>query len=110
MTATPVALNTITRAGLAKPTPIACDAANGNSVSNGSTVHFEFTNSDTASHTVTVQQPGTLDGVTSPGKVYTIAAGVTLAVGVLPQAIYGQTVTWTVDNALVKYAVYQLAM
>jgi hypothetical protein len=108
---TAIILTTVSRAGTASHTPDACDATNGNSVTNGPTMTLEFTNTDTASHTVVIAQPGTRDGVASPGRSYTIPASTTIPVrvGYLPSSIYGNTVTFTANSAMVKVAAYQLA-
>jgi hypothetical protein len=108
---TAIALTTVSRAGTASHSQDACDAANGNSVTNSPSMWLEFTNTDTASHTVTVAQPGKIDGVSSPGRVYTIPASTTLPyrVGTLPVGVYGNTVTFMSNSALVHVAAYQLA-
>lgn len=113
MSATPVAVNTITRTGIATVAPAACDAVNGNVVNaNTGLVWLEFTNSDTSSHTVTVTQPGTVDTVASPGRVLTIPASTTAANakrhGGWPEPVYGGTIQFLANSALVSVAAYQL--
>lgn len=108
MTQTPVNVVTVTRSGVTATTPTPCDAVNGNSLAgNNNLTWLEFTNSDTASHTVTIAQ-GAQDAVASPGKVLTIPATTTKLYGYWPSGTYGNTLTFTVDSALVKVAAYQL--
>lgn len=109
MSATAIALNTITRSGIANVTPLACDNVNGN-ILNGNTggVFFEFKNTDAAPHTVNITIPGAFDGVNHPLKPCVIPANVTWKFGPWGSATYGTGLTFTADSALVQYVAYQL--
>lgn len=109
MTQTPVPVTAVSRQGVVTVVPVACDAVNGNSVyPNNSLTWLEFTNSDgAASHTVTIGMAAQ-DGVASPGRPLVLAANATKRFGAFPTPVYGQTLTFTVDSALVKVAAYML--
>lgn len=109
MSATPIALVTVTRAGVVNTTPLACDAANGNVlVNNPGGVLLEFKNTDASSHTVNFTQVGTDDGVTKPMKPCVIPANATWKFAPWPVTIYGTSLTFQADSALVQYSAYQL--
>ena len=109
MVQTPVPVTAVSRQGVATVAPAACDAVNGNSVyPNNQLTWLEFTNSDgAASHTVTIGMAAQ-DGVASPGRVITLAANAVKRYGPFPTPVYGQTLMFTVDSALVKVAAYSL--
>lgn len=109
MVATAIGVTTVTRTGVLTPVPVACDAVNGNSCVNGNDLWLEFTNSDTSSHTIQITRPGTVDGVANPSTPITIAAGAVRRHGQYSVPLYGSTLTWTVDSALVKVTAFQLA-
>lgn len=110
MSATPIALNTITRAGIVSATALACDVANGNVLNgNTGTCWIELTNTDAAPRTVNFTIPGAFDGVSHSPKPATIPAGATWRFGPWPSPTYGTGLTFQADSALVKYAAYQLS-
>jgi hypothetical protein len=111
MAATSIALNTITRSpGIASAVALACDVPNGN-VLNGNTggCWIELTNTDAAPRTVNFTIPGASDSVAHPAKPTTIPAGATWRFGPWPTTVYGTSLTFQADSALVKYAAYQLS-
>ncbi|WP_027947205.1 hypothetical protein [Amycolatopsis taiwanensis] len=110
MAATAITPATISRSGTAYQTLAACDATNGNTVPNSGQVFLELSNTDTASHTVTVAIPGVVDGVASPGKVISLSASAHGLYGPFPLAIYGPNLAFTADSNLVKVAAYQLPL
>jgi hypothetical protein len=99
----------VTRSGVTAVTPTALDAVNGNTLANDGATYFDITNTDTASHTVTINIVGQLDGIapTSPPK--TIAAGATKRYANFPVSIYGSAMQINTDSALVKIASYRNA-
>lgn len=76
-----------------KPTPVACDAVNGNRATNGGSLILEFTSS--AGGTVTVAFPNKVDGQTVPPLTYTFTGAQTRVAGGWPVNLYGSEVTFT---------------
>lgn len=107
MAATAVTVNQIDhKTTLAKPTPLACDATNGNSATNGGTLILELSNTGGSTYTVTVAFASTVDGQTVAPLSYSLAAGETRLVGGWPVSTYGSTLYFTAANVAVKYIAY----
>lgn len=100
---------TVTRSGVTPVTPTAMDATNGNSLINDGATYFDVTNTDTASHTLTIGVTQQVDGQAVPGIVKTIAAGATKRYADFPVKIYGAVMQLNADSALVKIASYRNA-
>jgi hypothetical protein len=96
----------VTRNGVTPPTQTALDAVNGNTLANTGTTYFDVTNTDTASHTVTINITQQVDGITPTRPAVTLAAGVTKRFANFPVAIYGSALQINTDSALVKIASY----
>lgn len=84
------------------------DATNGNSLGNSGVQWIELTNGAGTTSTVTVAQPNAQDGVTSPGKVYSIPTTQKRRIGPFPVAIYGANLIITASVATVTARAYQL--
>jgi hypothetical protein len=108
MVATPINVNTITRAGSAPVTEAAGDNTNGNSFPNNGATWLEVTNGGGSAATITVSYPNKVDGQTVPVKSFSLAAAAKSRIGPFPPAIYGNTVTVTPSAATVTVAAYQL--
>lgn len=109
MAATPIAINTITRAGLTPVSEVAGDPTNGNSVANNGSVWLEVSNSAGSSGTVTVAIPGQVDGQTVPAKSYTIPATTgKKRLGPYPPSVYGDPLIITPSATTITIAAYQL--
>ena len=107
MPATAVPVNNIDhKTALAKPTPVACDPTNGNSVSNGGTLVLEFTSS--AGGTVSVAFPNAVDGQAITPLQYTFTGAQTKLVGGFPVSIYGSTLTFTASVNTITVIPYQV--
>lgn len=100
MSAVPVTL--LNRDGVAPPAPTPGDTVEGHTVSNGGRMFVELNNTDTVSHTVTVDVPGAIDGQTVADRSYALAAGEVRNVGPWPVNVYGGSLSLTVDSALVE--------
>lgn len=88
---------------LVKPTPLACDATNGNSAANGGTLMLELNNSGASPYTVTISANPTGDGQAVTPIVYTLTAGETRQVGGWPPNYYGNPLVFTANNVAMKY-------
>jgi hypothetical protein len=108
MVATPINVNTITRAGAAPVTEAAGDNTNGNSFPNNGATWLECTNGGGSAASITVAYPNKVDGQTVPVKSYALAAAAKSRIGPFPPAIFGNTVTVTPSAATVTVAAYQL--
>lgn len=108
MPATPITVNTITRAGAAPVAEAAGDNTNGNSFANNGATWIEATNGGGSAATITVAYPGKVDGQTVPAKSYSLAAAAKARIGPFPPAVYGNTVTVTPSAASVTLVAYQL--
>lgn len=86
---------------LVKPTPVACDAVNGNRAVNGGTLKLELTSS--AGGTVTIAFPNKVDGQTVTPLTYTLTGAQTVYVGGWPVGIYGSEVTFTASASTITY-------
>ncbi|MDF2968948.1 MAG: hypothetical protein K0Q93_2726 [Nocardioidaceae bacterium] len=93
MPATAVTVNNLDhKTAAVKGTPVACDAVNGNSATNGGTLRLEFTS--TAGGTVTFNFPNSVDGQAVTPLTYTFTGAQTRVAAGWPVSIYGSTVTW----------------
>jgi hypothetical protein len=97
----------ITRAGVSPATPVAMDAVNGNALLNDGGTEFEVTNSDTASHTITISPTQLVDGQSAVPIVKTIAAGNTKRYANYPVKAYGALLQITANSALLAIAAYR---
>lgn len=109
MPATAVTVNSLDhKTALVEPTPVACDAVNGNKAVNGGTLILEFTSS--AGGTVTVAFPASsyVDGQAPAAVVYTLTGAQTKLVGGFPVSYYGSEVTFTASVATITVIAYQV--
>lgn len=107
MPATAVTVNPIDHlVPIVKPTPVACDAVNGNSAANGGTLILELTSS--AGGTVTVAFPNKVDGQSVTPLTYTLTGVQTKIAGGYPVNIYGSTVTFTASVSTITYIAYMV--
>jgi hypothetical protein len=89
--------------GAAPAAEVTGDPTNGHSAVNDGAVEIIVRNSSgTAARTVTFNFANTVDGQTVPGKATAIAIGVTRKFHGFPVALYGSTLSITVDNAELK--------
>lgn len=86
MAATALTVQQIVRSGL-KPS-LAAANADGNYFDNNGRVYLEVKNDDTASKTVTIQTPGTVDGLAIADLEVTVTAGESRKIGPFPTNIY----------------------
>lgn len=91
---------------IVKPTPVACDAVNGNRFPNGGTLILELTSS--AGGTVTVSFGYTVDGQTITPLTYTLTGAQTKIAGGWPVNTYGSEVTITASVGTITYIAYQV--
>lgn len=106
-TPTPVTSTNIDHhVSLLKPTPLACDATNGNSVASGGNLILELNNSGASPYTVIISANPTGDGQAVTPITYTLAAGETRLVGGWPPNFYGNPLIFTAQNIAVKYIAY----
>lgn len=108
MAATPVAVTKITRTGIAPAAFVDSDNVNGNTAANDGRTWLELSNTDTGSHTVAVTVAREVDGQAVTPVSHSIAAGAQLRLGPFPIEDYGNFLTVTTDNALLKIAAYNL--
>lgn len=95
----------VSRAGLTAilAPSTAADATNGNVVANDGATVLIMLNSDSATHTLTVQLAGGVDGATAGPKTYTLPVSATRQwVGVFPVQYFGNQLLFNVDSALVN--------
>lgn len=98
---------TVTRSGVTAVAPTAMDAVNGNTLLNDGATYFDVTNSDAASHTLTIDITQQVDGSTPTAKTFTIAASVTKRFANFPVAIYGAVMQLNADAATLEIASYR---
>lgn len=107
MAATAVTVNALDhKTVLTKPTPVACDATNGNSAPNGGNLILELNNTGGSTYTVAVAFGSAVDGQSVTPLSYSIPAGGTIMVGGWPVSTYGSTLVFTANNVAVKYIAY----
>jgi hypothetical protein len=100
MAAAVIPVTNIDRSGGAPPAEVAMDVANGNVLpNNNGQMWVEVTNSTGSTKTLTVQQPNKQDGVSSPGKVYSLATTVKRRIGPFPVGTYGTDVLFNAEAA-----------
>ena len=108
MTATPIAVTQLSRAGTASVAGTAGDTVNGNSVVNDGKVVLYLNNSGGVSHTLTVTAAVTgADGLTLGTKQIVVPATSTYLTDVWPPAVYGSVLQLTVDNAALTISPYR---
>lgn len=106
MPATAVTVNTVGRqTAIVKPTPVACDNVNSNSVTNAGNTWLELTSS--AGGTVTVVPVKTVDGQAAAARTYTLTGVQTRVVGWWPPTEYGSVLTFTASAATITVIAYQ---
>jgi hypothetical protein len=81
------------KTAVVKPTPVACDAVNGNRIPNSGHLTLEMTSS--AGGTVTITFPNKVDGQTVTPITYTLTGAQTKMAGGWPVSIYGAEVLVT---------------
>lgn len=100
-----IATTSISRAALtalAAPSQ-AADVANGNFCLNDGATALCLLNTDSATHTLTVQLATGLDGQTVQPRTYTVVvSGNQQWTGVFPIQFYGSQLAFSLDSALVK--------
>lgn len=107
MPATAVTPNNIDhKVAMVKPTPVACDNVNGNTVPNGGSTILELTSS--AGGTVTVAFAKSVDGVLPAPLTYTLTGVQTRIAGGWPTDAYGTTITFTASVNTITYIAYQV--
>jgi hypothetical protein len=93
---------------LADPAGDPADAVNGNSYPNTGLTGLRVKNTDTNPHTITLITPGAVDGTLAiADDPRTIPASSTKWIGRLPVAVYGATVQFTADSALLNVTVLE---
>lgn len=107
MPATAVTVNKIDRKiPIVKPTAVACDNVNGNTVPNGGTTFLELTSA--AGGTVTVTFTKDVDGVVPAPLSYTLTGVQTKLAGPFPVDMYGQNLIFMASVATITVIPYQL--
>ncbi len=108
MAATAVTVHNLDhKTAMVKPTPVACDDANGNRATNGGTLVLELT-SAAGGGTVEVAFSGTVDGQAVAPITYTFTGAQTRVAGGFPVAYYGSEVTFTASADTITYIAYQV--
>lgn len=101
---TQVAVTTVSRAALtavAAPS-VAADVANGNFIVNDGATELRLVNSDSSTHTLTVQMVAGIDGQTVGPRSYTVAvSALRQEVGPFPVQFYGSQLAFNLDSTLV---------
>lgn len=92
---------------LADPAGTPSDAVNGNSCANSGMTILRVKNTDTAPHTITLITPGTVGTLAVDDDPRVIPASTTKWIGRLPVAVYGATLAFTVDSALLNVTVFE---
>lgn len=92
----------VTRVGIDLTTGSAVDVTNGNTIQNDGATVLVVKNTDTASHTLTINIVEKVDGQTVPAKTWTLAASAEKAVGPFDPAVYGGRLQVNGDNAGLK--------
>jgi hypothetical protein len=108
MARTRIASVDLSRAGVADPTDVATDAANGNFITNTGKTALRVVNTDaTNPHTITFVTPGTVDGQAVADRDEVIPAGTTQWFGKFPTSVYGSSMGINVDSALLHVTVFE---
>lgn len=108
MAATPVPVGTVTRAGLPRATPAACDNVNGNVIPNNGAITVRLQNTGGSSATVVFKLVNSPDGQ-AVTRTITLAAADDKDFGGFPTGLYGEELTFTASAATVKVAATQLS-
>lgn len=110
MPRTALTISDVTRSGVTQPAQQNGDNVNGNYLAyNDGKIIIEVQNSSGGALNVTFGIPGTLDGVSTAGKVISVAAGAYVYFGPFPPGIYNQadgTVNVDVTASTMKFRVY----
>ncbi len=102
---TAVSVTSVNRTALtAIPAPsVAADVANGNFCYNDGATVLVLLNTDSGTHTLTVQMASGVDGQTAGPRSYTVAVSANQQwTGVFPVQFYGNQLAFNLDSALVK--------
>ncbi len=112
MPRTALTVTEISRTGVDRPSQAVGDVANGNSIAgNDGRVFLEVTNDDAATQTVTIQTPGTIDGLAIADLVVSLAAAAVKLIGPLSPTTFNQSdglVYVDPSDADLKFRVYKL--
>lgn len=112
MPRTALTITDVTRAGVTQPSQQNGDNANGNSLAyNDGKIILEVNNTSGGALNCTIGIPGTIDSVSTAGKVVSVGAGATTYIGPFPPALYNQsdgTVNVDVTASTMKFRVYHL--
>jgi hypothetical protein len=92
---------------IADPAGSAADAVNGNSVPNTGSTILRVKNNDSASHTLTLITPGTVDGLAIGDDPRVIPANSVQWIARLPVAVYGSTLQMTADSAQLSVTAFE---
>lgn len=110
MPATPLTNTRVSHTALiALPTAPSADPTNGNSIPNGGSTIVLVENTDTASHTLTVEFARSFDGQVVTPKVHTLVASTKYMLRMGPVSDYGNVVKVTANSNLVKITPFELA-
>jgi len=86
-----VPVTEIVRAGVAPPAETNADVANGHHISNDGRVVLLARNSDAGgAHNVTIQTPGTIDGLAVADRVVSLPLSSSKYIGPFPTGVYNQ--------------------
>jgi hypothetical protein len=90
------------RTGTAPPVEQTGDTGNGHVVTNTGRTIITVRNADTASHNVTFQTPGTVDGLPIGDRTVAVAPSSALDFAGFPTSIYGSQMAIDVDSTQLK--------
>lgn len=90
MARTALTVQTISRSGIA-PSYASGDAANGHQFSNNGKTFLHVKNGGGSSITVTIQTPGSVDGLAVADRTVTVANGAEKMIGPFPTTTYNQS-------------------
>lgn len=105
--AVPVDVINVDRNGADPMTPVAADPVEGNSVPNQGGTILILNNTDAAPHNITFVTPIEVGSYSVEDFVVQIAASTTLYFGEFPSNIFGHTLQFTADSALVTIQAYR---
>lgn len=102
----------LNRTGVAPPAQINGDLTNKHQFPNNGATIIEVVSSDAGAQTVTVETPGSVDGLAVADQVISVPAGATRFIGPFPTTIYNQSdgmlyVNPSVSTTL-KFRVYSM--
>jgi len=112
-----VPVTDVVRAGVAPPTEVTGDAANNHIVTNDGRVFLVARNSAaTTTRNVTIQTPGTVDGLAVADRVVAVPISSSKYIGPFPTATYNQSgsdqgkLYVDVDNAELRLLAFRLPL